>query len=320
MHFRLGVGDLAATSFAYSPLNETVASLRVRKHPELYPEHLPFRRATAASFAGLATELLDALIGENRWTPDFLTPRPSGPLMSLADELATLAETLAGTVSSHLADAYRGAAIPPVLRRPPAKLVPAIVEALSDYWTACVQPWWPRIDAVLEADVVHRARQLARGGAAALFGDLAANLTWSDGVLGLDRPVEPIADPVDVAGQGLILVPTIFARHAAGTVSEHELPWLLYPARGRATVWESAPAPAPRALAGILGDVRARLLLRLGSPATTGDLATAFNVTPSAISQHLSALRDARLVNRSRAGRTVLYFRSPLGDALVGEG
>ena len=65
MHFRLEVGDLAATSFAYSPLNEAVASLRVREHPGLYPEHLPFRRATAGAFASLDTGLLSALVAPN---------------------------------------------------------------------------------------------------------------------------------------------------------------------------------------------------------------------------------------------------------------
>ncbi|MFI0453918.1 ArsR/SmtB family transcription factor [Actinomadura sp. 6N118] len=93
---------------------------------------------------------------------------------------------------------------------------------------------------------------------------------------------------------------------------------MLYPARGRATAWESEPAPAPEALAGILGEVRARLLAHLATPATTSDLAAEFGVTPGAISQHLKALYAARLLNRSREGRHVLYFRSPLGDHLAG--
>jgi DNA-binding transcriptional ArsR family regulator len=41
-------------------------------------------------------------------------------------------------------------------------------------------------------------------------------------------------------------------------------------------------------------------------------------VTSSAVSQHLRVLHDARLVSRTRAGRSVLYLRSELADALVG--
>jgi DNA-binding transcriptional ArsR family regulator len=33
---------------------------------------------------------------------------------------------------------------------------------------------------------------------------------------------------------------------------------------------------------------------------------------------HLTALRDAGLVNARRQGRVVLYVRTPLGDALTG--
>jgi DNA-binding transcriptional ArsR family regulator len=34
------------------------------------------------------------------------------------------------------------------------------------------------------------------------------------------------------------------------------------------------------------------------------------------VSQHLRVLHDARLVNRARHGRVVLYARSALGDGL----
>lgn len=137
-------------------------------------------------------------------------------------------------------------------------------------------------------------------------------------MLTLDFPWRVPFDEVGVAGQGLVLIPSCFVRRAVCAVSEGVLPAITYPARGRATAWVSATKAAPDALVGILGKVRSQLLVRLATPATTGDLATSFGVTSSAISQHLSALHAARLVNRSREGRCVLYFRSPLGDNLVG--
>lgn len=41
-------------------------------------------------------------------------------------------------------------------------------------------------------------------------------------------------------------------------------------------------------------------------------------MTPSAVSQQLSVLHAAGLLNRTRNGRTVLYARSRLGDDLAG--
>jgi DNA-binding transcriptional ArsR family regulator len=60
-----------------------------------------------------------------------------------------------------------------------------------------------------------------------------------------------------------------------------------------------------------------RLLMYLRSPATPGWLATQLDVTPSAVSQHLSVLFRAGLADRQRSGRQVLYRVSELGLALV---
>ncbi|MCP9971972.1 ArsR/SmtB family transcription factor [Actinomadura madurae] len=35
------------------------------------------------------------------------------------------------------------------------------------------------------------------------------------------------------------------------------------------------------------------------------------------VGRHLKVLRDARLIDRRRAGRSVLYYRTAAGDALV---
>jgi DNA-binding transcriptional ArsR family regulator len=40
-------------------------------------------------------------------------------------------------------------------------------------------------------------------------------------------------------------------------------------------------------------------------------------VSPATASHHLTALRDAGLVTSRRDGRSVLYTRTPLGDALT---
>lgn len=56
----------------------------------------------------------------------------------------------------------------------------------------------------------------------------------------------------------------------------------------------------------------------LRSPATTTEPARALGVTPSAVSQHLTVLRENGLVERERSGRQVLYLISALGTSLLG--
>jgi DNA-binding transcriptional ArsR family regulator len=61
------------------------------------------------------------------------------------------------------------------------------------------------------------------------------------------------------------------------------------------------------------------VLAGLHSPRSTTELARALDLSPGSVSQHLSVLRDAGLVNAHRVRRVVLYMRSPTGDALVQE-
>jgi DNA-binding MarR family transcriptional regulator len=97
---------------------------------------------------------------------------------------------------------------------------------------------------------------------------------------------------------------------------------LTYPARGAATVWQHLPARPRmaadgRAAAELLGTARARLLGMLRSPATTTALAHQLGVTPSAVSQHLTALHRGGLIERQPSGRSVLYATTDLGLALL---
>jgi DNA-binding transcriptional ArsR family regulator len=91
-----------------------------------------------------------------------------------------------------------------------------------------------------------------------------------------------------------------------------------YPARGIGALWDPVPAPTSSAVADLLGERRAQLLVLLRAPHTTGELARRFAVTPSAISQHLSALRAAGLVSSERLGRQRLHMTSRLGQELLG--
>jgi DNA-binding transcriptional ArsR family regulator len=67
----------------------------------------------------------------------------------------------------------------------------------------------------------------------------------------------------------------------------------------------------------VIGNSRVLLLTELESPASTTDLAGRSGLSAAGVSQHLTALRAAGLVSCHRAGRSVLYARTAVADALL---
>ncbi len=326
IRFRLGVADLAATSFAYSPLQETVLSLRMwTGHAWRFP-------ALRETFAGLRPDfehldhlLLTSLVARRRyWVPDFLTPRPATSAPDIGREFAELRATDPALVRAGLEQTFLplGEPVPARLADAwddPARLLADIADALEEYWASCLRPtWWPRARAVLEADIGHRARVLAEGGANALLTGISARLSWAENMLTIRRdgpwPSPPTEIPID--GRRLLLTPSCFADGVSTMLSSRALPHIVYGARGLATLTERPAAPAARALERLLGAPRARLLTMLAEPASTTELAHRLGVTPAAVSQHLSVLHAARLLERTRHGRHVRYRHSSLGAAL----
>ena len=67
----------------------------------------------------------------------------------------------------------------------------------------------------------------------------------------------------------------------------------------------------------LIGANRAALLRQLDQPAGTTDLAALSRLPIGSVGNHLRVLLDAGAVTRRRSGRSVLYWRTPLGDALI---
>jgi len=83
-------------------------------------------------------------------------------------------------------------------------------------------------------------------------------------------------------------------------------------------MWEPETVASDVGAVELLGATRAALLTALSEPASSTELSIRFGVTPSAVNQHLRALRVGRLVTSTRYGHSVLYLRSELGAALLG--
>lgn len=321
--FVLDVEDLADTRFALSPLHETVLSLRVLRDPGLSALHLPWRRSVLGRLGTLDTGLLMSLVGEGRALPDFLTPRPANFAPSFGEELDVVRQTSPDLVRRDLKGAHAPDSPPEALRGAAAaddaavrRLRDDVCELLRQYWEVAIEPIWPQMRLLLEADMTYRARRLTMGGARLLFADMHPNLRWRSGVLHIDRMIG--GHSVAASGRGLLLVPSVFAHKPAPPVSPEEPPLLVYPSRGVATIWAQAPTVDAPALVSLLGAPRVRLLGLLDEPLSTTDIARRLRVTPSAVSQHLRVLHATGLVARARDGRRVLYRRTPLGDRLGG--
>ncbi|MGW6496486.1 ArsR/SmtB family transcription factor [Nonomuraea angiospora] len=312
--YELSVEDLADTRFAISPLSETVFSLRVLREPGLHVLHLPWRRGVLGELDAADVDLLLSLVGERLLLPDFLTPRPTTFAPAFEEELALVRQTAPEHVRRDLLAALVTGPVP-ADDAAAVRFRDAACELLQRYWELAIEPVWPRMRLILEADMTYRARQLAMGGARLLFADMHPNLRWHEGVLYIAKMIG--RHHVPSSGLGLLLMPSVFAHKPAPPFHPDVPPSLVYPSRAVATLWTPPPAPDTTALTKLLGAPRTRLLHLLSEPLPTIELARRLRVTSSAISQHLRVMHATGLVIRVRHGRQVLYRRSPLGDQLA---
>ncbi|WP_344862015.1 ArsR/SmtB family transcription factor [Planomonospora alba] len=307
--------DVARIRFAFSPMWELVASLRTLRDPARHSLHLPWLRAVRPRLAGLDLTELFALVPQRGYLADFLTPTPETPMPDFAAELERVRRTPPERAAAE-AGWVQGSdpAVIERFRADPRAGVARVADTLERYWETVFAGCWPRVHALLESEVMRRSRQLAAGGAQTLFADLHPNVTWRDGRLAVVRKWEYSAP---LGGDGLVLVPTAFWWPDTAVMVEPYQPMLVYPASGVGTLWTAGPPPARDALAALIGRSRAQILTALAEPATTSALARRMELTPGAVSQHLSVLADGGLVTRHRLGREVLYRRTPVGDSLV---
>lgn len=317
----LSAGAVARVRFALSCLWEVVAGVRVLRDPGRHALHLPWvnrvrPRLTAAGLLdpdhGLLHQLVPPAPG---YVVDFLTPPPAGLNPDLGQELAALQATPAGTVRAHL-DLCPGPRTPALdaLYADPEAGLRRLAGEIEAYWRLALAPDWPRIRAVLDAEVFHRARRLAEDGAAGLLNDLHERVRWEGDALLINQRHCAAPDVPD--GAGLVLVPSVFVWPSVLSIAAGDVSQLAYPARGVGALWE-CPAGVPDALGAVLGRGRARLLAALDAPRSTTELARRTGLSPAGVSQHLTTLRAAGLVVTHRQGRSLLSSRTPVAEALL---
>ncbi|MEV0223310.1 DUF5937 family protein [Streptomyces sp. NPDC050704] len=321
---RFGEDDLLRCRFAISPLWETQEAVRTLNRTERHGYHPRWLHRIGAASAGLDLTPLWLLMPQRGHTPDWLGPPPLGPAATFEEEIAGVRaaepEAAGEDVARALADTPGAAGSPRgrALLADPARTVRELADLLEAAWHTLVEPDWPRLRALLEADVAFHSRRLAEVGLGGLLPELDPRFAWHAGTLTVDWKGEHVRE---LGGQGLVLMPSVFSW--PDVVSGFDPPWqptLVYPARGIGGLWAEPSDRTPEALVRILGRGRATVLTALDEPATTTALAFRLGLAPSSVSAHLSALRDAGLLLSRRYGHQVLYERTPLGIALASGG
>jgi len=304
--------DLAATRFALSPMAELTGALQVlggrylppgldRWAAQTRPQYLALRQADP--FFAALVDLLCA----TTWLPDFICRPPRAMDTAFAAELAAIGAVPAAQARADLMLSSQGRPLAPELGRD--DVPDAAARTLGAAWNELLAPDWPRLRAILERDVIHRAGLLAAYGWRRAFGSLTAGLRWDAGRIEIRTLTGPSHR---IKGAVLTLVPNGFGGERLSLDPPRAYAYH-YPARGTAL----REPPSPDGVERLIGRPRAHLLQALDSPATTSQLSRELAMSLGGTSTHLAILQQAGLVTRARSGCTVLYRRTPLGDALA---
>jgi DNA-binding transcriptional ArsR family regulator len=317
--FVFSIDSALQCRFGISPLGEVLQAARaIGASPRNTPQFAWLKEKEA-----LLRELnrrhdlgpLRALLPERGYIPDFLTPVPTGPLEDVARELDRVRSAAPDVARAEIELALAGRETDPhavrVLRSADA---PAhLADLLAALWDELFEPAWPRLRELLEKDVAYRARRLAEGGLVRLFADLSPLVALRGRRL---RVRQRSTATVELGASGLLLCPSAFISPRVASMPAP--PMLVYPARGTSALLGRTQPRPEASLARLIGSTRAEILGSLGEPSTTTSLALGLRRSPGNVADHLAVLLEAGLVTRRREGRTVLYSRTALGQAIVG--
>lgn len=313
--WHVNADTLARSRFIVSPISEVHASLKVLHRATAAHQgerswldtHLPAYRDRLARDPVTAL-LISAAFGRT-WTADYFTPPPLGG-QSFDEELARIRSTSPDAARADLVVSY-GGPLPSELHRD--DLVARTVDLIEWVWTRAVLPDWPRRLRIIEADIVARTAQLTRGGWAAALGDMRRDMRWlGEGRLQINAFDYP---PMDLTGAQLVFVPITPSWRGGVAYDSTEQHAVIYPCSGVLADVDRAVAPA--SLERLLGTARAGVLALLDTPKSTTQLVALTGQGLGSVGRHLRILLDAQLIGRRRAGRSVLYYRTTIGDLLV---
>lgn len=321
---RLNGENPVSTRFVISPIWDTMTSYCLfALHEEQYHAYYEWVSEAYQATDNLRFPYLDTLFRSMRFFPDFLTPPVTRPIMNIYDEIEAIRATPPELVQRDIFELRRRVnsftpdeeSILQEYVEQPDMALERLVSEVEVYWRLTLARHWPRMQEILEADILYRARQLALGGVEMVFAELDPTVTYENLEI---RFKKKSGYHQEIESDRVILIPLIFSCHSPFTLTAPEwYPSLSYQPRGWG-MWRSTDhLPANDALEITVGAGRAKILQSLVQPTSTGELAHRLNITAGAVSQHMARLSQAGLVTSMQSGRRVYHQLTPRGEMLL---
>jgi DNA-binding transcriptional ArsR family regulator len=199
----------------------------------------------------------------------------------------------------------------------PATALARYCNALEAHWERMVRPSWPRMQRLLEREVLLLGQRMALAGVDGALAGLHPGFDYRDHRLRYHAG--EFGSPNYVAQPTLTLAPIACEPDLVLVNEDHPgaATVIAYAARGSAELWEEARRAPQGELAALLGPTRASVALALAVPSTTSELSDRLGLAPSTVSRHLTGLVDAGLADRCRRGPCVDYRLTARGSALL---
>ncbi|MBZ0306416.1 MAG: winged helix-turn-helix domain-containing protein, partial [Anaerolineae bacterium] len=311
---RLNGENPVSTRFVISPIWDTMTSYYLLTlSSDQYPNYYEWVSETYQTLDGLPFPYLDVLFKSKRFFPDFLTPPVTRPIMNIYDEIEAIRATPPNLVKRDIDEVrLRFNSYTPdeelILQEyveQPDTALERLVSEVEMYWRLTLARHWPRMQEILEADILYRARQLALGGVEMVFAELDPTVTYENLEIRFKKKSDHSGE---VESDRVILIPLIFSCQSPfSLISPEWYPSLSYQPRGWGMWREAGQFPASDALELTVGAGRAKILQSLIQPASTGELAHRLNITAGAVSQHMARLSQAGLVTSMHSGKRVYH-------------
>ena len=308
----IGIDELAQSRFQRSAMIETASALATLagQRPALGLERWAdtHRAAYQARVVNdpFATALVKAAL-QPRWTAGIIVIPPQRSDQTFDDELQHVRELPLDQAREGLST--NGRLPPPLQTRDLARRAADLLEWV---WTHTLRSDWPRRERLFEADTVSRTQRLAVGGWAAATTGMRGDMRWlGDGRLRVNAHNYP---PRTITNAELMFIPCTTPPVSVTWAEPHRYA-IIYPCAG--ILADTLTPSQSRALTRLIGPRRARILDQLTEPRSTSQLVALTGYSLGSVGDHLKILLEAELVQRRRSGRSVLYYRTPLGDSLA---
>jgi DNA-binding MarR family transcriptional regulator len=322
IHFT--VQDLARTRVAeaWIPAYEVLHAARAFQDLSQPVRMDAWRRRVRGRLSAQARMAL-SLIPPVGWSPSFMFPAQARRLEELVEAVHAIPRR---RIDAELTFVAAQQTIPSWARRlaDDALLRKQLVDGLASLYAVLLGPYEAQIADHFTADRTVRTRQFLSGGVERLLAQANPRwLRWHPPVLEIGT-VSGVDDDLHLEGQGILLVPSVFATRPCLDDCAQPQPVVTYPAGHdlplrRLTALTPEHAASKSSVSALLGRTRAAVLTTIAEypGCSTKELATLAGIAPASASEHATVLRHAGLIHTIRHRNTAIHSPTNLGTAFL---